>query len=143
MRKQNAMLVMVVLFVAALGLTACAGKASAGSGSDATKSATEVHVKLTEFTIELDRTSIPTGSVKFIINNAGAIVHEVVLEPVGAVDKPFESGGKEAEAPDIEAGKSSSLEWTLDQPGEYQLGCHTPGHYEAGMVTTFTVTAPY
>ena len=142
MRKQSVMLTMVVVFVAALGLAACGSKATATPGSEAAKSPTEVHVKLTDFKIELDRTSIPAGPVKFVIDNAGTIEHEVVLEPVGAVDKPFESGDKEAEAPDIEAGKSSTLEWTLDQPGEYQLGCHIAGHYEAGMVTTFTVTAP-
>jgi uncharacterized cupredoxin-like copper-binding protein len=43
---------------------------------------------------------------------------------------------------DIDPGQSTTLEWTLDKPGQYQLACHEPGHYEQGMVATFTVTAP-
>ncbi len=134
MRKQTAFLRIMVLALIALALAACGSKAPAGP--------TEVHVKLTEFKIELDKTSIPAGPVKFIVDNAGTVEHEMVLENVGDVDKPFEANGKEGEAPDIEPGKSATLEWTLDKPGQYQLGCHIPGHYEAGMVTTFTVTAP-
>lgn len=133
MRKQSAFLFVVILVAAALTLAACGGKASGP---------TEVHVTLTEFRIEMDKTSVPAGPVTFIIDNTGAVVHEVVLEPVGAKDEPFEVGGKKSEAEDIDAGKSAMLEWTIDQAGQYQLACYVPGHFEAGMVTTFTVTAP-
>ena len=134
MRKQSTGLLIVILVLVSLSLAGCGSTAPAGPA--------EVHVKLSEFKIEMDKTSLPAGPVKFIIDNAGQLEHEVVLEAAGDVDKPFEANGKEAEAQDIEAGKSATLEWTIDKPGQYQLGCHVPGHYEAGMVTTFTVTAP-
>ena len=133
MHKQTAFLV-VALSVVALSLAACGSKAPAGP--------TEVRVKLSEYKIELDKTSIPAGPVKFIIENAGTIDHEMALENVGDVDNPFELNGQVAEAPDLEPGKTATLEWTLDQPGKYQLGCHVVSHYEQGMVTTFDVTAP-
>jgi uncharacterized cupredoxin-like copper-binding protein len=133
MRKRTILLMMAILSLAALSLAACSSPTPAGP--------TEVHVKLSEFKIEMDKTSIPAGPVKFLVENDGTVVHEMVLEDVGAVDKPFDSNGQESEAPDIDPGKSATLDWTLE-PGQYQLGCHVPGHYEAGMVTTFTVTAP-
>ena len=102
---------------------------------------TEIQAKLSEFKIELDKTSIPAGPVKFIIMNEGTVTHEVVLEPAGAKDEPFEKDGKVSEAEDIEPGTSTTLEWTIDAPGEYQLACYIEGHFEAGMVTTFTVTS--
>lgn len=139
MRKTLIVPLMLILSLAALLLAACSGKSSA---SPTQRPATEVHVKLTEFKIELDKTSVPAGLVKYVIVNEGTILHEVVVEPAGAIDQPLEANGKEAEAEDIEAGQSVTLEWTLDTPGEYQLGCHIPGHYEAGMVATFNVTAP-
>jgi uncharacterized cupredoxin-like copper-binding protein len=136
MRKQSAAL-LIVLVIAALSLAACGSKASGP---------TVVHVVLTEFKIEMDRTSIPAGPVQFVIDNAGSELHELVLEAAGINDVPFEVNGKVSEVEDIEAGKSATLEWTIDQPGQYQLACHVNAdnedHYANGMVTPFTVTAP-
>ncbi len=136
MRKNKIFMLVVVISLIAFSLAACGGKGGV----------TEVHVKLTEFKEEMDKTSIPAGPVKFIIDNAGKEKHEVVLEPAGTNDKPLEAGGKESEAEDIEPGATATLEWTIDQPGEYQLGCHinenNEDHFALGMVTTFSVTKP-
>ena len=134
MRKQLVALLIAALSLAVLLFAACGGNAPAGPAV--------VNVTLNEFKIEMDRTSIPAGPVKFVFTNNCSVEHEVVLELAGDVDKPFEAGDKVSEAEDIEPGKSSTLEWTIDTPGQYQLACHVPGHYEAGMVTLFTVTAP-
>lgn len=138
MRKHTVVLLIVILAAVALSLAACGGATSGGP--------TEVHVKLTEFKIEMDKTSFPAGPVKFIIDNVGKEKHEVVLEPAGVSDAPFEVNGKVSEAEDVEAGKSATLEWTIDKAGEYQLACHITendvDHYATGMVTKFTVTAP-
>ena len=137
MRKHTTLLLIVVLSLGALSLAACGGKASGP---------TEVHVKLSEFKIEMDKTTIPAGPVKFIIDNVGKEKHEVVLEPAGVNDEPFELNGKASEAEDIEAGASATLEWTIDKAGNYQLACHinenNEDHYANGMVATFTVTGP-
>lgn len=123
----------LVLILAAFVLTACGG--SKGPAE------TVVNVKLTEYMIQMDKTSIPAGKVKFVIQNAGSLEHEVVLEPGNANDEPYDANGVESEAENIAPGTSATLEWTLDTPGDYQLGCHTPGHFEQGMFTEFTVNA--
>jgi|GEM_PF-1610954 len=138
MHKQSIVLPIVILFAVVLSLAAC-------GGSQAAKQPTEVHVTLKEFTVEMDKTSIPAGPVKFVIDNDGGLEHEIVLEKAGDDDKPFGLNGKESEAEEIEAGtKGTTLEWTIDQPGQYQLGCHVEKdgvkHYAQGMVETFTVT---
>ena len=138
MRKLSLILLMVFFALVALSLAACGG-GQAASGP------TEVHVKMTDFNFEMDKTSIPAGPVKFIFENAGNETHEAVLEPAGANDEPFNVNDKESEVEDVAPGASATLEWTIDQPGEYQLGCHInengEDHFALGMVQTFTVTA--
>ena len=134
MRKQTVWMLVAVLCLAALMGVAC--------GSKAAPKPTVVNVKLTDFKVEMDKTDIPAGPVQFMITNSGTITHELVLERAGAVDAPFESNGKGSEAEDIKVGTTSTLEWTIDEPGQYQLACHVPGHFEAGMVQAFTVSKP-
>lgn len=130
-RRLHRILPAVLLTIIALSLTACGNNGP-----------TVVNVKLTEYGVTLDKTSVPAGPIKFVIQNSGTIVHELVLEPANSNDKPFESNSGASEVENLEPGKSATLEWTLDEPGTYQLGCHTPGHFEQGMFATFEVTAP-
>lgn len=138
MPKQIFVLLIVVLTLVVLSLAACGG-GQAASGP------TEVHVKMSEFKFEMDKTSIPAGPVKFIFENAGKEKHEAVLEPAGENDKPFEVNGKASEVEDVMPGQTATLEWTIDKPGKYQLGCHVnennEDHFALGMVTPFEVTA--
>ena len=81
----------------------------------------------------------------FAVGNEGAAVHEFVIEPAGAVDKPLEAEGngeeRESEIEDITPGETAELEWTFTEPGRYQFACHLPGHYEAGMKIEVEVVA--
>jgi uncharacterized cupredoxin-like copper-binding protein len=137
--KTPYVLILIVLLILALTAVACSSK-SAGP--------TVVQAKLNEYSITLDKTSLPAGTVRFEFENIGTEVHEVVLEPAGAEDEPFELNGKASEAEDIQPGEKRTLEWTLDQPGDYQLGCYvvnegdTQSHATKGMITQITVTQP-
>lgn len=128
----------VGLMTLALAVAAC-GAGSAGSGEP---EGVTVNVKMTEFAFEMDKTEVPAGvPVTFNITNEGAVEHEVVLEVAGVNDEPLENpDGSEAEAEDIEPGGTAKLTYTFDEGGSFQLGCHIPGHYEAGMVKEFTVS---
>src|ERR1043166_6069749 len=88
----------ILLVLSAFSSSACSGNSGekvADSGKAGAPA--EVHVKLTEYKVEMDKTTIPAGPVKFIIENAGKITHEVVLESGGAKDEPMKVGEKESE----------------------------------------------
>ena len=117
-----------------------AAAAPAAQAQPVAAGVTEVHVKLTEFKVELDRTSAPLGAVKFIIDNAGQKDHELLVETVEGADKPFAANGKEAEVADLKVGQSATLEWTFDKTGTFLLSCHVGKHFERGMKIEFTIT---
>ncbi len=120
---------LAILFFSTLLIAGCAAKP------------TEVKVTLSEFTVVAEPASAPANTpIVFTIINAGTEVHELVLEPKDGQDHPFEANGVESEAEAIEPGQTVTLEWTLTEPGQYQLACYVEGHFEAGMVTAFTVT---
>jgi uncharacterized cupredoxin-like copper-binding protein len=93
-------------------------------------------VTLSEFKIEISNANLPAGTaVTYVITNNGKITHEMVLEKASIADEPLEFNGVGQEAEDIEPGTTRSVEWTIPDAGGYQLACHVPGHYEAGMKT--------
>jgi uncharacterized cupredoxin-like copper-binding protein len=124
--------ILAATLVATLGLARLA----------AAQSPTQVAITLTEYKLSMDSTTVSAGvPLTFSATNDGTMMHEVVLEPAGAVDQPFEMNGRQTEIEHIAPGETKSATWTITQPGEYQLACHLPGHFEAGMVERFTVAA--
>jgi uncharacterized cupredoxin-like copper-binding protein len=105
------------------------------------KKPVDVNVTLTEFTVEASTHSVPANTpLHFTITNSGAVVHEFVLEPASAHDEPMANGDLESEVEDIDPGETVTMDWTVTEPGDYHLACYVEGHFEAGMVTTITVT---
>jgi uncharacterized cupredoxin-like copper-binding protein len=37
------------------------------------------------------------------------------------------------DAVEVEPGDDGELTYRFEEPGEYRIGCHQPGHYEDGM----------
>lgn len=95
----------------------------------------KVDVTLMEFMVESSSTDLEANEpYTFVISNTGSATHEFVIEPAGVEDQPLEANGEEAEVEDIAPGTSQSLTWTFTEPGDYQIACHVPGHYQQGMV---------
>lgn len=107
-----------------------------------------VEATLNYFRVELSQTTLPAGRpVRFAITNRenmvacyhGPIDHTFVIEKVGASNQPLESGERKAQIV-VAVDETAYLDWAFDEPGEYQVACHLPGHYQAGVVTRITVT---
>lgn len=108
--------------------------------SPAAMAENEIAVELGEFYVDPSTTTLQAGvEYTFVVTNVGVLIHEMVIEPAGAVDEPFEKGDMESEIEDIDPGETATLTWTFDEPGAYQLSCHIPGHFESGMVIEITV----
>jgi uncharacterized cupredoxin-like copper-binding protein len=124
-----------------LAEVAAAGPVPSAQGATPAVGAGTVAITETEMKITASETTFKVGQpYTFAVTNAGATEHELVIEKRGDVDKPLEQGGQEGEAPDIAPGQTKTLTWTFATPGAYQLACHLPGHYEAGMVLPIEVT---
>ena len=48
--------------------------------------------------------------------------------------------GGDSEVLTVEPGDTGELSYTFDEAGPVQIGCHEPGHFEAGMVLDVEVS---
>ena len=119
------------------------------SCGDATESGTKISGDLSEWKIAVDSSTVIAGDLTFRVRNSGTIDHEFVVVktdiPAGAI--PVQGGlfvedqeGIDVidEIPPFAKGGTEELAIALDA-GLYQLVCNLPGHYQAGMHTTFIV----
>jgi uncharacterized cupredoxin-like copper-binding protein len=83
--------------------------------------------------------------ITFVVKNAGVIVHEffVGTEAEQADHAAEMAMGEMAHghtsAVSVNPGETGSLTMTFSATGSLLVGCHLPGHYEAGMRATLTV----
>ncbi len=87
--------------------------------------------------------SIPVAkgeTIRFVLTNDGKAVHEFA---VGAADKVAADdidGVTVVEQDKLDEGSTHAVVYTFDGSGPYAFACHEPGHYEAGMKGTITLT---
>jgi hypothetical protein len=143
----------------ASGSGSCAPEAKCDPFGNKSDADTTVKVTLNEFTVELDRSSVPAGMVHFALDNQGKEPHEfVVVEAAHRSDLPLDEDGalEETKLPkgsvigEVEpfpGGKTCDGTFDL-AAGHYQLLCNivetedgkTVSHLHEGMVVDFTVT---
>lgn len=127
-------------------LGACASGETAVEESSGPSSVTG---EVTEWEVNVDKDSVPAGEVTFTITNNGTIEHEflVVKTDLAAGEIPvdgdhfsenLDSISVIDEIGEYAAGTTEALTVTLE-PGNYQLVCNIPAHYQAGMFTGFIV----
>lgn len=119
-----------VLAISALVVAACGGAATG-----------PIDAGLKDFSITLSRNTAAPGSVEFVVNNTGAVVHEFVVidTDTAAGSLPVEGEGVSEdgmavvdEIEDIAVGATQSLTVNLTA-GHYAIICNVEGHYAAGM----------
>ena len=86
-------------------------------------------------------------TIRFTLKNTGATQHEMVLGTADDVREHAEMMKKmpnmqhtDANIVRVEPGKSGDIIWNFDLEGEFQFACLMPGHREAGMTGSITVT---
>ncbi len=114
-----------------------------------------VEVEMVDFGYVLDRDAVPMGEpITFRFTNVGEIEHEAMFgslhqqEEFEAAGDHGADGGHGAEshhgdvaALTLDPQADGELVLTFDAPGEVIIGCHLPGHWDAGMLTSLFVTA--
>ncbi|MDP2950312.1 MAG: sulfocyanin-like copper-binding protein [Chloroflexota bacterium] len=145
MRKAVTLAAFALILAAALLMGAC------GSESQPAQvvSATVGSPSLGEYSLVLDKPSIPAGKTRFQVRNEGLIDHDFIvmetnLPPNGLkiiankVDIPA-SGREVGRTIVILAGREQSVTVNL-KPGKYVVTCNIDGHYQEGAYTTLEVT---
>jgi uncharacterized cupredoxin-like copper-binding protein len=101
--------------------------------------------------LQSDHPTVAAGPVRFhVVNKSRSVVHEMIVVAVTNPDEalPYDANAGRViekkirhlgEVSDLKPGKSGNLQLTL-KPGSYMLICNQPGHFEAGMKTSLTVT---
>lgn len=141
-----------LLTVAGLTLAACGGSAhdGIGTGSSAVSSRT-INIQMTDLAFTPDAIAVASGeTVTFVFTNNGQVDHDAFIGDAAAQSAhgmEMNSTGGNANghhmanngAISVKPGKTGKLSMTFERAGLLEIGCHEPGHYEAGMKTTVDV----
>jgi uncharacterized cupredoxin-like copper-binding protein len=80
-------------------------------------------------------------TIRFVVANKGAVLHEMVLGTAQALREHAElmkkHPGMEHDEPSmahVKPGAAGEIVWQFTQAGEFQFACLIPGHFEAGMI---------
>ncbi len=130
------MAVLIALLLAAAGVT------TAVAAPPAVRTIT-LDVRHSKFSV--NELTVRRGEkVRFVVHNADAIDHEVIVGPMSVQDR-HESGREKWHPPvpgEVSVPLLSSAEtaYTFDEPGPVWFGCHLPGHWAYGMRGEIKVT---
>lgn len=86
-------------------------------------------------------------TLRIIARNDGLVVHELVLGTASEIVRHREAmrrdPGMSHAAPymaHVDPGASGEIVWQFSQSGKFEYACLLPGHYEAGMRGSITVS---
>lgn len=130
---------------AAVMLLAAACQSGSTSPTTVTQEVSaEITAETTEFEFSPSSWEVPAdAAVTLTLDNQGTMEHTfTVVTEGGRVSSSAELGEVEPVAR-VEAGATTTASFTApSQPDSYQVVCTIPGHLEAGMEATLTVTQP-
>lgn len=143
--KKNAVALLALAFVA---LTGCGE-----NGADSSKGSAGrvVEVKMTDNAFDPNSLSVAAGeTITFKFTNEGSLTHDAFIGDAEAQEEHGDSMASgdgmaghnmdDGDALLLEPDDTGELTHTFDETGDVLIGCHQPGHYEAGMKSTVTVS---
>jgi uncharacterized cupredoxin-like copper-binding protein len=111
---------------AAASTTSTASTSTTTTSTSVPGPATTVTVTMVDYRFEISQTTIPQGTVTFVITNKGNEIHnfDILGKHVGAL-----------------LGVNGTETWSVGLPaGTYTVICDVPFHVDRGMTATLTVT---
>ena len=149
--------------IATLLLASCGTERSAGTTADTTADttaaapadgATVIEVAMTDMAFTPTVVAVNAGeTVRFRFRNDGQAIHEAVIgdaafqqehaDEMAAMGSSgnMHHGTSDEPAPlVVQPGETGELTYTASSAGSLLIGCHQPGHWEAGMKASIDVT---
>jgi uncharacterized cupredoxin-like copper-binding protein len=140
-------------FIPTLLLVILAGCGRSGTSGDATTGASSgpqsVQVTLSNYKVTSSLTTFTAGkSYHFVVTNSTSIPHELmIMQPMQMGNMPMDQMDKMAlyhlDQSKLPAQATQSFDYMFPASSVHQpleLSCHLPGHYEAGMHQSITVS---
>ena len=137
--------------VAGFGLAACGDSAGDDAGAEPTRT---IAIEMVDTAYKPTELAVDEGeTVRFVFTNNGKLDHEAFLgtgseqrehgqDMAGKDDEDggHHRGGDDGERVTVEPSDRGEFTTTFSASGRYEIGCHEPGHYDAGMKLTVTVS---
>lgn len=146
---------------ATLVLAACGDGGSEKTGAP-TSLTRVIDISMTDNAYSATDLAVSPGEeVTFRFRNDGSVEHEAILgteaqqddhememnsptgDDMGDMDmgdmEGMDHSGEELPAVTVAPGESADLTYRFDEGGDLIIGCHIPGHYEAGMRANINV----
>lgn len=133
------------VLAAAMITAACGDGGPSAEGADRV-----VEVSMKDNAFDPNSLSVKSGeTLTFKFTNDGAVDHDAFIGDADAQEEhgeSMDSGEMEGHNMDkgeallLEPGKSGEITHTFEDAGKVLIGCHQPGHYEAGMKSEITVS---
>lgn len=151
----------LALFLAsAVTLAACGSDTESETAGGSTDAPRTIEVTMTDMAFSPSELDVNDGeTVTFVFRNDGAVRHEAAIGTSAEQEihhtEMAEMGGHEGmeggtmphdeetsglHAVVVEPGDSVEMTHTFDSDGPLMIGCHEPGHWEAGMKMDIDVT---
>jgi len=120
----------------------------AACGGEDQKADRNVRIEMSDIEFSIETLDVTKGeTVKFEFTNSGKLDHDAFIGDEAAQteheasmrsgDSGHDHSGSDAIT--VQPGRTRSLTYTFDEPGEIIVGCHETGHYDAGMKIVVTV----
>jgi uncharacterized cupredoxin-like copper-binding protein len=142
-------IVALATLVAACGATSGSSSPTTSDAAATPTAARTVDIAMADITFDQKTLTVKTGeTIDFRFTNTGQIPHDAFI---GDADAQMEHDDEMAHMGDasthsmgesaitVQPGAAGELSYTFNEPGTYEVGCHQPGHYGAGMKIEVTV----
>lgn len=130
-------------------VVAACGESSTTTSPDTTATGTRtVDVAMEDIKFETTTLTVQAGeTIDFRFTNTGKVAHDAFIGDNAAqmdheaemAQMALDDHATEEEALVLQPGESGELTYTFDEAGTFEVGCHQPGHYAAGMKIDVTV----
>ncbi|MFN0318502.1 MAG: plastocyanin/azurin family copper-binding protein [Burkholderiales bacterium] len=125
------------------------GGSAAGNPGDASKVTREIKIAALD-AMRYDPTNITVKmgeTIRFVVTNMGQVQHEFIIadakeheEHAQMMRKMPNMKHEDSNALTLAPGETKVLLWEFGKGGEFEVACHVPGHFEAGMRGKVTVS---
>jgi uncharacterized cupredoxin-like copper-binding protein len=118
----------------------------ASCGDNSSRASKKIDVTMTDFQFQPNTFTVPAGEeITLNASNTGGVVHSFVIMKQGqTAGTEFNEQDKPNVFWQVEILPGGSADTTFtapDEPGEYEIVCHIPGHVQAGMVGKLNVVS--